>query len=176
MPDAFRFLVRHGRLFAQLSGAGADHQVAIGIDEYAIGVRIFQANLAGIGSGATRNSDLSLGSLPRVRHVDSGVQIAIDNAPIRGNAGVPGGRIVADQEIGARGHRVQALDMRRAGFAPAKCTRIWVPWIWKTAESSGESGAQLPRLRDIANRGIGLAGVGDEEYGKRVFRARLQAL
>ena len=32
-----------------------------------------------------------------------------------------------------------------------------------------ESRAQLRRLGDIANRGIGLAGVGDEEYGKGVF-------
>ena len=30
--------------------------------------------------------------------------------PIGGNAGVPGGRIVADEEIGARGHRVDSLQ------------------------------------------------------------------
>ena len=70
---------------------------------------------------------------------------------------MPGGRIVANQEIGARSHRVQSLKCYvrvRAGEAHAELRSVNL----EDSGITGESGEQLRRLRDIANRGIGLAG------------------
>src|SRR5665213_746104 len=41
-----------------------------------------------------------------VIHIDPRIQIAVDNAGIRGESGVPAGRIVANEEVGTRSHRV----------------------------------------------------------------------
>ena len=73
MADAIRFLVRHGRLFAQFGVASMDDQVAMSIDEYAAGIGIFPANLARIGSGRDQEFRLQLGPASRVIHVDAGI-------------------------------------------------------------------------------------------------------
>ena len=58
--------------------------------------------------------------------------------------------------------------MATRGFEPAKRTRICIVNL-EYRGINGESDAQFRRLCDIANRGIGLAGVGDEEQGKQVL-------
>ena len=81
---------------------------------------------------------------------------------------MPGGRIVANQEIGARGQRGCSLnrDIRiRAGKAHAELRFLSL----EDGGINGESNGHSPRLDDIANRGISLAGVGEEEYGKRAL-------
>ena len=75
---------------------------------------------------------------------------------------MPGGRIVTNQEIGARGHRVLSLNCYvrvRAGEMHTELGSVNL----EDCGIKGESGAQLRRLCDVANRGIGLAGIRDEE-------------
>ena len=156
------------------------NQIAVSIDEYAIGSDI--ANESGQDRRPGRDQEFRFGAQRPLPHVTPIVVISRGHRDT--GCGKQCRRTWEDRCAKRRNRRrsgswraravQQCLLWRHRDLAPANSTRSCVPWIWNTAESSGRIPRSSWRLYDIAKRGIGLAHVGDEECVGRERSVRLR--
>src|SRR5262249_58684012 len=101
-------LVEHGRLLHHSPARRVQHQVALPVQVHAAGAGEGEADGGRVGARGDHEVILQPALVAVVHEVDPRIDAPVGNAPVVFDAGVPAGRVVAEEVVAAGRQLVQA--------------------------------------------------------------------